>query len=174
MTSRGSDCSKNGNSPDRDDDEEESEEEYSVEAIRKWRYNLREKQYEYLVKWKNYPEEDNTWEPKENLTNCAWKLEKFEKNLSKKESRLYRAKYPESMTGFQRHADFIKCIGADMGHDSDIEEDSPKQDKQKFYCLVQFSDSDYAEEVTIKEFYTNEPKKAFAFFERRLLQDKQD
>jgi hypothetical protein len=35
------------------------------------------KQTMYLVKWKNYPESDNTWEPKKHLTNCQRLVKMF-------------------------------------------------------------------------------------------------
>jgi transposase InsO family protein len=41
------------------------EEQYEVEAIRSHRRNRRKLQY--LIKWKGYPESDNTWEPVENV-----------------------------------------------------------------------------------------------------------
>ena len=31
----------------------------------------------FLVKWRGYPSEQNTWEPRKNLINCDTKLEKF-------------------------------------------------------------------------------------------------
>jgi hypothetical protein len=41
------------------------EEQYEVEAIRahRWRNN----KLQYLIKWKGYPESDNTWEPISNV-----------------------------------------------------------------------------------------------------------
>jgi len=43
----------------------EGEEQYEVEAIQAHR--CQERKIQYLIKWKGYPESDNTWEPKENL-----------------------------------------------------------------------------------------------------------
>src|SRR5579863_3257894 len=39
------------------------EAEYEVEQIRSHRCHGRQKQLQYLLKWKGYPESDNTWEP---------------------------------------------------------------------------------------------------------------
>ena len=51
------------------------EEEYEVERIyEKWRTNGK---IEYLVKWKNYGEEDNTWELAKNLKNASAALRRF-------------------------------------------------------------------------------------------------
>ena len=36
---------------------------------------------EYLVKWKNYPREDASWEPKDNLTNAQEILDEFHKKF---------------------------------------------------------------------------------------------
>ena len=45
----------------------EGENEYEVETIRKHRRFGRNKKLQYLLKWKGYPESDNTWEPVEQL-----------------------------------------------------------------------------------------------------------
>jgi hypothetical protein len=62
-----------------DDDDEEEEEDYEVERIIEKRGAG--KKLRYLVKWKGWPEEDNTWEPVENLTNAKDLIQAFEKNL---------------------------------------------------------------------------------------------
>src|SRR6266850_4000002 len=43
------------------------ENEYEVETIRKHRRFGKNKKLQYLLKWKGYPESDNTWEPEEQL-----------------------------------------------------------------------------------------------------------
>ena len=71
-----------------DDDEEESEDdedegEFEVEEIRDKRIEkksrLRPKgEVQYLIKWKGYGEECNTWEPEEAMEHCKEKVRKFE------------------------------------------------------------------------------------------------
>jgi len=45
----------------------EGKEQYEVKTIRSHRRHGRGKQLQYLIKWKGYPESDNTWEPMTNL-----------------------------------------------------------------------------------------------------------
>lgn len=48
---------------------------YKVERILE-----RNREGQYLIKWKGYSEDDNTWEPEENLLpNCSKKLREFQK-----------------------------------------------------------------------------------------------
>ncbi|XP_015786994.1 chromobox protein homolog 5 [Tetranychus urticae] len=78
--------SETENTPDDVDSDgsEEPEVEYVVESI----VDKRKKngRIEYLIKWKDWPEEDNTWEP-ENHLSCPDLVEEFEKNLQAKKER---------------------------------------------------------------------------------------
>jgi len=58
--------------------EEEEEAEFVVEKILTHRFNKKGKK-EYYLKWKGFPEEENTWEPAENL-NCTDLVEAYEAN----------------------------------------------------------------------------------------------
>ena len=43
------------------------EEEYEVESIKAHRYFGRNKRLQFLIRWKGYPESDNTWEPADSI-----------------------------------------------------------------------------------------------------------
>lgn len=139
-------------------DEEEVEEEYIVENITDWRYDAQFQRKEFLIKWKGYSEQ--TWEPEENL-HCPHILEQFENNLPEKERMYFNYENPEGLTGFQRKATFEKCLGADGPVDAN--------DEEPFHCLIKFTDSQYAEEVSLLEFFENKPEEAFKFCEQRLI-----
>ena len=58
--------------------------EYIVESILNKRVNSRGLS-EYLIKWEDYPAEDSTWEPAENVQAVKTLLDQFENNWAKKQ-----------------------------------------------------------------------------------------
>lgn len=138
----------------------EEDKEYDVEAIRTWRYNYKLDRREYLIKWQGYPENDNTWEPIDNL-NCPRLLEKFEDSLSLKEAANYFSESCKNLTGFQRKALYEGCIGAEEAH-------QPNSENCKFYCKILFDDNDEIEPITVEEFLEHEPEDCWKFLEQRM------
>jgi transposase InsO family protein len=65
--------------------EDDEEDEFEVEALRDYREigrtGLQDDNFyqEWLVKWKGYPESENTWEPEANLQNCQQLLRRYRK-----------------------------------------------------------------------------------------------
>ncbi|XWS42788.1 hypothetical protein CRYUN_Cryun16bG0044500 [Craigia yunnanensis] len=52
---------------------------FEIEAIRRKR--VRKGQLQYLIKWRGWPENANTWEPLENLESCSDVIDAFEESL---------------------------------------------------------------------------------------------
>ena len=67
-----------------DEEEQPKKIEYVVESIRDKRKCHKGGSYEYLVKWQGYSSDENTWEPKENLSNAPDAMREFENKLLKK------------------------------------------------------------------------------------------
>lgn len=156
---------------DDDNDNQEEEKEYIVEAIRKWRYDYERDRREYFVKWADYKESENTWEP-EDCLHCPFILEEFKQSLSEEERLRIQCNNRDELNGFQRHADYRGCVGTDKPRESD-NEGLDEKDKEKFYCQLLFQDNqDAVEEIDIKEFAKANQEDALKFIEQRLFRAK--
>lgn len=69
-----------------DNDDQDDPEEYTVEDIRAKRRNPKTNGIEYLIKWENFPESDNTWEPSEHMK-CPEIVQRFEEREKNKRRR---------------------------------------------------------------------------------------
>ena len=66
--------------------------EYNVEKIidRRLRWKIvgrtpKDEDYEYLVKWRDYSAQDNTWEPWENVNDCE-QIEEFLEKVKRRQN----------------------------------------------------------------------------------------
>merc|ERR1711936_1515480 len=135
-------------------------EEYEVEKILDRR--VRKGKTEYLIKWKGYDnEEDNTWEPQENL-DCEDKIIDFEKNRKNKEEKAAGSKGEKKKEkddnkprGFARGLTAERIIGA-------------TNDPGELFFLIKWKGSDEADLVPAKEANLKIPQIVIKFYEERL------
>lgn len=154
--------------------EEPAEEEYSVEKVMERR--LKNGRVEYLLKWKGYGDEDNTWEPEENL-DCPALIQEFEEKRKKKEAekkdkkrslvvedkkeevrRPAKKKAAEDESrprGFDRGLDPEKIIGA-------------TDSSGELMFLMKWKGSDEADLVAAKQANVKCPQIVISFYEERL------
>ena len=64
-------------------DIELEDDEYEVEEIKDLQKFRR--QWKYLVKWHGWLDSQNTWEPKENLTNCKKLVQEYHRRFPEKQ-----------------------------------------------------------------------------------------
>ncbi|XP_007259218.2 chromobox protein homolog 1b [Astyanax mexicanus] len=148
---------------------EEEEEEYVVEKVLDRR--IVKGRVEYLLKWKGFTDEDNTWEPEENL-DCPDLIAEYlqsQRNASEsgfkrrsdadgdvKESQSKKRKdEPEKLRGFARGLDPERIIGA-------------TDSSGELMFLMKWKNSDEADLVPAKEANVKCPQVVISFYEERL------
>jgi len=152
------------------------EEEYSVEKVCDKR-TVKGK-IEYLLKWKGYGDEDNTWEPSENL-DCKDLIQEFEKKRANEKSKRKSAAAPDTVDkrksgvgagdakkkkagddadrpkGFDRGLDPERIIGA-------------TDSSGELMFLIKWKTSDEADLVPAKQANLKCPQTVIKFYEERL------
>ncbi|XP_066498822.1 chromobox protein homolog 1a isoform X2 [Hoplias malabaricus] len=153
--------------------EEEEEEEYVVEKVLDRR--VVKGRVEYLLKWKGFTDEDNTWEPEDNL-DCPDLISEFLNSQKKagdgdkkdgkrkaggsdnetgSEDRSKKRKDEEKPRGFARGLDPERIIGA-------------TDSSGELMFLMKWKNSDEADLVPAKEANVKCPQVVISFYEERL------
>ncbi|KAM4624628.1 chromobox protein homolog 1b isoform 3-T4 [Polymixia lowei] len=148
-------------------EEEEEEEEYVVEKVLNRR--VVKGRVEYLLKWKGFSEEDNTWEPEDNL-DCPDLIAEFLQSQKSAhegkrkaaadaegdESKSKKKKDDtEKLRGFARGLDPERIIGA-------------TDSTGELMFLMKWKNSDEADLVPAKEANVKCPQVVISFYEERL------
>ena len=154
---------------------EEGEEEYVVERIVDKRTSKSGK-VEYFLKWKGYGEEDNTWEPKENVS-CKDMIDDFEKKLREKKAK------SAPTAGTKRRSDSPKNIKTEekkvkkeennklRGFDRGLEVErilGATDSSGDLMFLLKWKGCDEADLVPAKEANLKCPQPVIKFYEERL------
>ena len=147
------------------------EEDYSLEKVVDKR-SAKNGKVEYLLKWKGYGDEDNTWEPKENV-DCYDLIKEFEKEYAPKKStdakRKSSAAAPSTAEkkkrgegdrprGFGRGLDPERIIGA-------------MDSSGELMFLIKWKGSDEADLVPSREANVKCPQTVIKFYEERVTWD---
>ena len=153
----------------------ETEEEYTVEKIVDKRI-LKGGKIEYYLKWKGYGEEDNTWEPRENL-DCEDLIAEFERKLKDKS---VKKKEEKSGNDSKRKststtADSIKKKKSEddrpKGFDRGLEPEriiGATDSSGELMFLIKWKGSDEADLVPAREANAKCAQTVIKFYEERL------
>lgn len=150
----------------------EEEEEYSVEKVIDKRIGKNGK-VEYLLKWKGYGDEDNTWEPKENL-DCEDLIESFEKSRKNKDSAKKGGEKRKSAAGGSGAGASKSKKGDDeraRGFDRNLDPEriiGATDSSGELMFLIKWKGSDEADLVPAREANVRCPQTVIKFYEERL------
>ncbi|KAL8588704.1 hypothetical protein ACOMHN_046476 [Nucella lapillus] len=158
-----------------DKDDGEEEEEYTVEKVVDSR--MRGGKKEYLLKWKGYPDSENTWEPSENL-DCPDLISGFEEKKKKRDAEKKRksqngledasaAKRKKKITDTKSAEDDNKPRGFDRGLQPERIIGATDSSGELMF-LMKWKDSDEADLVPARQANIKCPQIVIAFYEERL------
>merc|ERR1712038_668605 len=148
--------------------EEEEEEEYTVEKVIDKRIGKNGK-IEYLLKWKGYGDEDNTWEPKENL-DCEDLMKAYEDKrkveVAKKKAAGEKRK-SGAVDGKKKKSEDDRPRGFDRGLDPERIIGATDSSGELMF-LIKWKGSDEADLVPAREANVKCPQTVIKFYEERL------
>uniref|UniRef100_A0A2I3RD48 Chromo domain-containing protein n=2 Tax=Pan TaxID=9596 RepID=A0A2I3RD48_PANTR len=132
---------------------EEEEQEYVVEKVLYRR--LVKGKVEYLLKWKGFSDEDNTWEPEENLDCPDLMTHEIDKSEGGKGEQTKEEEESEKPRGFAQGLEPEQIIGA-------------TDSSGELMFLMKGKNSDEADLVPAKEVNVKCPRVVISFYEERL------
>lgn len=151
--------------------DDEEEEEFVVEKILDVRVKGGKK--EYFLKWKGYPDSENTWEPHDNL-DCPDLINAFEDKLKKKKADDKKRKKDddESSTSTKKKKKVVedeenKPRGFDRGLQPERIIGATDSGGELMF-LMKWKDSDEADLVPARQANIRCPQIVIAFYEERL------
>ncbi|KAL4228955.1 Chromobox protein 1 [Mactra antiquata] len=151
------------------EDKEDVEEEFTVEKVVDVR--VRHSRKEYFLKWKGYPDSENTWEPEANL-DCPDLIAEFERERKKKEAEKKRKSNGEVDSGARKkkkvaEEDDNKPRGFDRGLQPERIIGATDSSGELMF-LMKWKDSDEADLVPARQANVRCPQIVIAFYEERL------
>ncbi|XP_021342734.1 chromobox protein homolog 1-like [Mizuhopecten yessoensis] len=157
-----------------EDDDGEEEEEYTVEKVVDVR--MKSGKREYLLKWKGYPDSENTWEPEENL-DCPDLIAVYEDKRKKREQEKKRKTsngMEDGTTKKKKKVTEVKTIEEDnkpRGFDRGLQPEriiGATDSSGELMFLMKWKDSDEADLVPARQANVKCPQIVIAFYEERL------
>ncbi|XP_061605891.1 chromobox protein homolog 1-like [Phyllopteryx taeniolatus] len=153
--------------------EEEEEEEYVVEKVLERR--VVKGKVEFLLKWKGFSNEDNTWEPEDNL-DCPDLIAEFMRKYKEKEEKKKEGKRkasneaagaPEDRTSKKKKDEGEKVRGFGRGLQPERIIGATDSSGELMF-LMKWKNSDEADLVPAKEANVTCPQVVISFYEERL------
>ncbi|XP_013877605.1 chromobox protein homolog 1 [Austrofundulus limnaeus] len=153
--------------------EEEEEEEYVVEKVLDRR--VVKGKVEFLLKWKGFSDEDNTWEPEENL-DCPDLIAEYMQKHKEKEEKKRESKRKasseatgdlEERAGKKRKEEGEKARGFGRGLQPERIIGATDSSGELMF-LMKWKNSDEADLVPAKEANVKCPQVVISFYEERL------
>ena len=149
------------------DMETNQEEEFVVEKILDRR--VVKGVVEYFLKWKGYPDSDNTWEPAENL-DCEELIQAFERKQQKK------GRLPEAARASPARDSVKKKAKASTSTSTKQKQSSQEPDRiigatdasGELMFLMKWKGSEEADLISAREANTRFPQTVIQFYEKRL------